>query len=193
MTIHMKNYFNKYFSTIKGSLDSVDIYQLDNIAKLIVNAEKMGNKVIIVGNGGSASIASHVTVDFINAAKIKAINFNESSIITCFANDYGYDQVFERQIEANAVKGDVLFGISTSGNSPNVLNAMKRAKKMGCKTIGLTGKDGGKLIDLCDISIIVPSNNTPRIQEAHITIIHIICDLLDQEIKKNEKFSNILR
>ena len=193
------HHFLKESIEVKQKVIEQQLDQIENAAKTIVNAYAKGKKVIAFGNGGSASDAQHFIGELVGRFRIERKGLpgialtTDTSVVTAIANDYGYDQVFERQIEANAVKGDVLFGISTSGNSPNVLNAMKRAKKMGCKTIGLTGKDGGKLIDLCDISIIVPSNNTPRIQEAHITIIHIICDLLDQEIKKNEKFSNILR
>lgn len=202
----LENAFKREISHyLKESIDvkqRVIEKQLDKIeaaAKMFIETYSKKNKIIAFGNGGSASDAQHLVGELVGRFKIERKGLaaialtTDSSVVTAIANDYGYDQVFERQIEANANKGDVVFGISTSGNSPNVLNAIKRAKKIGCKTIGLTGKDGGKLKDLCDISIVVPSDNTPRIQEAHITIIHILCDILDQEIKKNEKFRNILR
>ncbi|HIO90716.1 MAG TPA: SIS domain-containing protein, partial [Campylobacterales bacterium] len=105
------------------------------------------------------------------------------SAITAIGNDFGYDEVFRRQVEALASEGDVVLGISTSGNSENVIRALKEAKAMGCKTIGFSGRDGGGMNDVCDINIVVPSDNTPRIQEMHILIGHIICQGVDNEIE----------
>lgn len=193
------HHFLKESIEVKQKVIEQQLNEIENAAKTIVKAYASGKKVIAFGNGGSASDAQHFIGELVGRFRIERKGLpgialtTDTSVVTAIANDYGYDQVFERQIEANAVKGDIVFGISTSGNSPNVLNAIKKANQIGCKTIGLTGKDGGKLKEICDITIVVPSDNTPRIQEAHITIIHIICDLLDQEIKKNEKFSNILR
>jgi D-sedoheptulose 7-phosphate isomerase len=133
------NYFNRYFKNIKTNLDSVDIAQLEKVASLISETNKTGNKVIIVGNGGSASIASHLTVDLINAANIKSINFNESSIITCFANDYGYENWVSKALECYADIGDLIFLISSSGQSENMLIAANKAKSMGVGVITLTG------------------------------------------------------
>ncbi len=170
--------------------------QLDKIEKaahLFINAYKNGKKIIAFGNGGSASDAQHLIGELVGRFKIERRGLpgialtTDSSVVTAIANDYGYDQVFQRQVEANAVKGDVMVAISTSGNSPNVINAIKEAKKIGCKTIGLTGKSGGEMANMCDISIVVPSDNTPRIQEAHISIIHILCELLDKAWEKNAK------
>ena len=193
------HHFLKESIEVKQRVIEQQLSEIEKAAKTIVKAYANGKKVIAFGNGGSASDAQHFIGELVGRFRIERKGLpgialtTDTSVVTAIANDYGYDQVFERQIEANAVKGDVVFGISTSGNSPNVLNAIRKAKKLGCKTIGLCGKDGGELAKLADISIVVPSDNTPRIQEVHITIIHIICDILDQEIKKNEKFRNILR
>ena len=104
----------------------------------------------------------------------------DTSILTAIGNDYGFDKVFVRQIEALAVAGDLIVGISTSGNSPNVLQALELARAMGCRTVGLLGKDGGTIKNACDLALIVPTHDTPRVQEGHITIIHIVCDVLEK-------------
>ncbi|MBP7227455.1 MAG: SIS domain-containing protein, partial [Aliarcobacter sp.] len=106
----------------------------------------------------------------------------DTSALTAIGNDYGYDRVFDRQVEALANKGDLLIGISTSGNSKNVINALKVAREMGCKTLGLTGRDGGAMNELCNINLVVPSNDTPRIQEIHILFAHTICQIIDNEL-----------
>ena len=137
--IHSDKYFSKYFSTIKASLDSVDVFQLEKVANLIAKANTSSNKIIIVGNGGSASIASHLTVDFINAAKIKAINFNESSIITCFSNDYGYENWVAKALDCYAGAGDVVILISSSGQSNNMLIGANKAKSINANIITLSG------------------------------------------------------
>ena len=146
-----------------------------------------------MGNGGSASDAQHLVGELVGRFKIERKGLaaialtTDSSVVTAIANDYGFERVFERQIQANANKGDVIVAISTSGNSPNVINAIIEAKKIGCKVIGLIGKKGGQMAKLCDVPIIIPSDNTPRIQEAHIAIIHILCELLDKSFTKNAK------
>ena len=134
-----KSFFNNYFLEINKKLNCVDINKLEEISDLLVKASKNNNKIIIVGNGGSAAIASHVTVDFINAARIKAINFNESSIITCFANDYGYENWVEKALECYAESGDVVILISSSGKSENMLVAANKAKSIGADIVTLTG------------------------------------------------------
>ena len=135
----IENYFNEYFSTIKRSLDFVNFRQLEKAINLIEKVNRKGNKVIIVGNGGSASIASHLTVDFINAAKIKAINFNDSSIITCFANDYGYSNWVDKALACYANSGDVVILISSSGQSKNILAGANKANSMNVGVITLSG------------------------------------------------------
>ncbi len=155
--------------------------------KMAVDCIKKGNKVLIFGNGGSAADAQHIATEFTGRYKterrgLPAIALTtDTSALTAIGNDYGFERVFSRQVEALAVKGDLVWGISTSGNSENVLQAFEMAKKIGCKTLGLSGKDGGKMNGKCDLNIIVPSDNTPRIQEMHILIGHIICQAIDDE------------
>src|SRR3989338_3535340 len=159
---------------------------------LISDAIKSGKKVLLMGNGGSAADAQHIAGELVGRFKkerkaIPAISLStDTSILTAIGNDYGFGKVFERQIEALGNKGDVVIGISTSGNSENVYRAMKLAKEMGLKTIGLLGNDGGKIKDFSDIPLIVPSKNTPRIQEAHITIEHIICEGVEKKIYEQQ-------
>jgi D-sedoheptulose 7-phosphate isomerase len=158
------------------------------ISEMLVNALKQGNKVLLFGNGGSAADAQHIAAELVGrfafdrpALPALALSVN-SSCVTAIGNDYGFDQVFSRQIEALARSGDVAIGITTSGNSPNILRAVSTAKKMGLSTIGLTGSAGGKLKNSVDHCICVPSNETPRIQECHILIGHIISELVEREI-----------
>lgn len=154
-------------------------------AKLVIGVLKTGNKVLICGNGGSAADAQHFAAELTGRYKTERKGLpgialtTDTSALTAIGNDYGFDHVFARQVEALAQKGDLLIGISTSGNSKNVLNALKVAKSTGCKTLGLTGRGGGAMNDLCDINLVVPSDDTPRIQEMHILFIHTICQLVD--------------
>jgi D-sedoheptulose 7-phosphate isomerase len=166
---------------------------LSSIAQAIamcLNALKGGNKLLFFGNGGSAADAQHIAADFVGrfafdrpALPALALSVN-SSCLTAISNDYGFDQVFSRQLEALARQGDVAIGFSTSGNSPNILRAISTAKEMGLHTIALTGNPGGKLRrapDL-DVCICAPSSETPRIQECHILMGHIISELVEQEL-----------
>jgi D-sedoheptulose 7-phosphate isomerase len=162
--------------------------QIEASAKLIIEALNNGNKLLTFGNGGSAADAQHIAAEFIgryriNRKALPAIALTtDSSILTCLSNDFGFDTVFARQIEGLANKGDILLGISTSGNSKNIVEGFKKGKEIGCKTIGLLGCGGGSIAQLADIPIVVPSNDTPRIQESHITIGHIICGLIEEEL-----------
>ncbi|CBG40150.1 D-sedoheptulose 7-phosphate isomerase [Helicobacter mustelae] len=148
---------------------------------------KKGNKILICGNGGSAGDSQHFAAELTGRYKkerkaLAGIALStDTSALTAIGNDYGYEYVFCRQVEALARENDVLFGISTSGNSKNVLLAMQKAKSLGCKNIALSGRDGGAIAELADYNLIVPSNDTPRIQEMHIFIIHTLCDLLERE------------
>ena len=157
----------------------------------IIKCFKRGNKVIIFGNGGSAADAQHIVAEFIGRFQkerksLPAISLTtDSSIITSLANDYSYDIVFSRQCESLVSKGDIVIGISTSGKSKNVEEGIKTAKKKGAITIGLLGGDGGTIKNMVDISIIVPSTNTARIQEVHRVIYHIICHFVEEELIKN--------
>jgi D-sedoheptulose 7-phosphate isomerase len=160
----------------------------DEIARageLLLNAYRSGAKSLIFGNGGSAADAQHYAAELVGrfgserrALPALALNVNASTI-TSVGNDYGYDYVFVREVEAFGAPGDVAIAISTSGNSPNVLAAIERARQLGLTVIGLTGKGGGKMKELCDLCVVVPSDSTPRIQETHITIIHIWCNMID--------------
>lgn len=160
------------------------ILEAVNIAR---TSYQNGGKMMLMGNGGSAGDAQHIAAEFIGRYKkerrpVAAIALTvDSSILTCVGNDYGYDAVFSRQVEGLAKKEDVVIAISTSGNSENVIRGVEKAREIGAKTIGLLGNQGGKLKDKVDLAIVVPSSDTARIQEAHITIGHIICEILDGE------------
>jgi D-sedoheptulose 7-phosphate isomerase len=177
---------NSHKQTIQRVIDELQNY-IYTACVIVSEAIVDGKKLIIFGNGGSAADAQHIAAELTGRYKserrgLPAIALTtDTSALTAIANDYGYKKVFSRQVEALAQKSDVVIGISTSGNSKNVIKALKKAKKLGCKTIGFTGKDGGKMSDICDVNIIVPSNDTPRIQEMHILIGHIICQSVDNE------------
>ncbi len=157
-------------------------------AELLVESLSAGNKVMVFGNGGSAADAQHFAAEIVGrflldrrALPAMALS-TDTSILTAVANDFGYDQVFKRQIEAFGNPGDVAIGISTSGNSHNVAIALEEARQIGCKTVGLLGCDGGAISSLVDIDLTVAIGATPHIQEMHITIIHLLCDLVEQEL-----------
>lgn len=153
---------------------------------LMVDTFANGGKLLVMGNGGSAADAQHFVAEIVGRYKMErrglpAIALStDTSILTAIGNDYGFDRVFHRQVEALAAPGDLVVGISTSGNSPNVQLALELAREKGCRTVGLLGKDGGTIKNVCDLALIVPTNDTPRVQEGHITIIHIVCDLLEK-------------
>lgn len=164
---------------------------IQKAADIICNAITRGSVLFLFGNGGSAADAQHIAAEFINRFKIErqplpAIALStDTSVLTSIGNDYSFDDIFSKQITALGKKGDIALGISTSGNSPNVINAFKAARDKGLFTIGLLGKDGGKARSMVDLAIIINHPDTPRIQEAHITIGHIICSIIDQRIKNN--------
>jgi D-sedoheptulose 7-phosphate isomerase len=158
------------------------------VSEILVHALKQGNKLLIFGNGGSAADAQHIAAEFVGrfafdrpALPALALSVN-SSCVTAIGNDYGFDLIFSRQLEALARPGDVVIGISTSGNSPNVVKAMSTARKMELHTVALTGAAGGGLKGKVDHCICVPSNETPRIQEGHILVGHIISELVELEM-----------
>jgi D-sedoheptulose 7-phosphate isomerase len=161
---------------------------IDESADIIANAAVNGNKILICGNGGSAADAQHIAAEFVGRYEKERIALpaialtTDTSALTAISNDYGFERVFARQVEALGNEGDVLIGISTSGNSPNVIAAVMKAREKGCKTIGLSGSKGKKLASLCDASVLVPSERTARIQEAHIAIGHIWCEVVDHRI-----------
>lgn len=173
---------------IKKSIAKNNVGEIERIVGLIVTAYKTGGKVVLFGNGGSAADAQHIAGELVGRFKLErqalpaiALTTN-TSILTAVANDNGYETVFSRQVEALVTEKDVAIGISTSGNSPNVIEAIKAAKMKNAKTIGMTGESGGRLAEVADLVLAVPSDDTPRIQEAHITIGHIICELVEREL-----------
>jgi D-sedoheptulose 7-phosphate isomerase len=160
---------------------------ISHLAELAIAALKRGNKIILFGNGGSAADAQHIAAELIGRftkdkrRPLPAIALTtNTSLITAIANDYGVEEIFTRQLQALAKKGDLVIALSTSGNSPNVIEAVKLCKKLQVKTIGLTGQDGGKLKKLVDFAFCAPSNTTARIQECHITVGHVICKLIEE-------------
>jgi D-sedoheptulose 7-phosphate isomerase len=162
------------------------------VAACIASALRRGNKVILFGNGGSAADAQHVAGELVNRflmdrPSLAALALTtDTSVLTAVANDSSFEEVFARQVEALARSGDVAIGISTSGESANVLRGIEAARAKDAVTVGLTGRDGGVLKDLVDICLCVPSDCTPRIQEAHITIMHIVCELVEQALFGDE-------
>jgi D-sedoheptulose 7-phosphate isomerase len=158
------------------------------IADVVIKALQGGGKILIAGNGGSAADAQHLAAEFVGRylrerPGLPALALHcDTSALTAIANDYGYDQVFSRQMQALAAPGDVAIGISTSGNSKNVVEALLAARKMGVYTVGLTGAGGGRMREIVDVLIAAPSNETPRIQECHILVGHALCDAVDQAI-----------
>lgn len=169
-------------------LDEELVTTIISVASIMVRAFKAGNKVLLCGNGGSAADAQHMAAElsgkfYIDREPIfaEALHVN-TSYLTAVANDYSYSVTFSRMVKAMGEEGDILIGISTSGNSENVVNAIKVANKMGMVTVGMTGKSGGELVRVCDYLINVPSEDTPRIQEAHITIGHIICEFVEMSL-----------
>ncbi len=159
---------------------------ITDMVSLLVETFNHGGKLLVMGNGGSAADAQHFVAEIVSRFKMErrglpAITLStDTSILTAVGNDYGFDMVFRRQVEALAVAGDLVVGISTSGNSANVLQALALARETGCRTIGLLGGGGGTIKKVCDLALVVPSSDTPRVQEGHITIIHIVCDLLEK-------------
>ena len=167
--------------------DETLLAKIAGVAETCVQAFRNGNRVLVAGNGGSAADAQHIAAEFVSRFMydrpgLPAMALStDTSMLTAIGNDYGFERLFERQLEANGRRGDVFIGITTSGNSPNVLRAIRRCRDLGIVSVGLAG-NGGEIQTLCDHLIAVPSNATPRIQEAHITIGHIICGLVEAAI-----------
>ena len=170
------------------SLSTGDIDSIRECAEILVDTFRSGKKVLICGNGGSAADAQHIAAEFVGRYEterqaLPAIALTtDTSALTALANDYDFERIFARQVDAIAQEGDCLIAISTSGNSPNVIAAVMAARKRGCRVIGLTGAGGKKLAGLCDACVLVPSSRTARVQEAHITIAHIWCEVVDAEV-----------
>jgi D-sedoheptulose 7-phosphate isomerase len=177
---------------IKQAVAKSKIGEIESIAKLIISAYRRGGKVVLFGNGGSAADAQHIACELVGRFALKRRAFpaialtTNASTLTAVANDYGYKAVFSRQVEALVKEKDVVVGISTSGDSPNVVEAIETAKIKGARTIGLTGGNGGKLAKVADLALIVPSDSTHRIQEVHITVGHIVCELVEKELSSGD-------
>jgi len=190
------NYIKAYLDdsiAVKKLLQESDsvLNQISLVADLIINAYKNGNKVILAGNGGSAADSQHIAAEFVSRfffdrPGLPAIAITtDTSMLTAIGNDYGFDKLFARQLQAQSKPGDVFIGISTSGNSVNIINAMELANELGVTSVALCG-EAGKLKDLVDYSINVPSKITPYIQECHICIGHMICAIVERAIFKPE-------
>ncbi len=179
---------NSFRESADVKLAFVELYanRILEVGEIIASALKEGNKLLLFGNGGSAADAQHMAGEIVGRFKrerraLPAIALTtDTSILTAVGNDYGFESVFERQIEALCMPGDIAIGISTSGNSPNVIRGLMKAHDLGATTIAFTGRDGGKLVDIAHYSFVVPSYDTARIQECHITLAHVICDIVDR-------------
>ncbi|MDL0089343.1 D-sedoheptulose 7-phosphate isomerase [Campylobacter gastrosuis] len=189
----INNYIKGHFADsieVKNKIlsDTGLIELIQKVALETTKAYKNSNKTLLAGNGGSAADAQHIAGEFVSKfyfdrPGVSSIALTtDTSILTAIGNDYGYDKLFSRQVQAQGTKGDVFIGISTSGNSTNIIEALKICKEKGIISVGLTGKSGGKMADLCDYCIKVPSDCTPRIQESHILIGHIICAIVEEEL-----------
>tara|TARA_B100000767_G_scaffold187823_1_gene175186 strand:- start:28 stop:597 length:570 start_codon:yes stop_codon:yes gene_type:complete len=184
----IQNEFQKHLDTSNATLQSIT-HQIEAAARICIGSINAGGKILIFGNGGSAGDAQHIASELVGKYKVKrkglaAIALStDSSVITSIGNDFGFLHVFERQVEALANNGDVAIGISTGGTSENVINAISLANQLDCKTIGLSGRGGGMLNKLCDLNLVVPAEDTARIQEMHILIGHTICQLIDLEFQ----------
>jgi D-sedoheptulose 7-phosphate isomerase len=187
MTLIIEAAFKDHILVANNTLEQLE-GSIDSVCEFVIDCIKAGKKVLIFGNGGSAADAQHIAAEFVGRyvkerRSLPAIALTtDTSAITAISNDYGYEHVFERQVLGLAAEGDVLIGLSTSGNSLNVINALKAGKAIGCKVVGFSGNDGGNMNNCCDVNIIIPSKVTARIQEMHILIGHIICAAVDDHI-----------
>ena len=189
MTDYIRNRIEEQREVLKAiSGDEASLSTIKNVGEALAKTIKSGGKILLCGNGGSAADAQHIAAELVGwfekknrpAIYAEALTVNSSSL-SAIANDWGYEHVFERQVEAKGKKGDALIGISTSGNSASVLNAMKKGRALGLLTVGMTGQNRQSAIAaLCDRCIFVPSTSTPRIQEAHILIGHILCEQIEK-------------
>lgn len=163
------------------------------VGKAMVEAIQQGNKILLAGNGGSAADAQHFAGEIVGRFMMErnplpAVSLcTDPTVVTCISNDYGYEEVFARQIAGQGKEGDIFVAISTSGNSGNLVRAVETAGEKGMKTVGFLGRDGGRLKDLCDYPLVVPSDATPRIQETHTLTVHILCELIEKELFGTER------
>ncbi len=188
----IEEYFNEHIAVAYKCLEA-NSQTIQRIGDKVIETIHNGNKVLLFGNGGSAADAQHIAAEFTGRfvkerRGLPAIALTtDTSALTAIGNDYGYDRIFERQVEALALKGDLLIGISTSGNSDNVIKGLSLGNEIGCTTVGLSGRDGGQMNSICDINCIVPSDITAHIQEMHIVIGHLICKYVDENYEIKDK------
>ena len=189
MKEYIKDQIKKSYETKQAIYNDDSLLdEIEKVARKCVELYRGPNKTILAGNGGSAADAQHIAAELVgrygfDRPSIPSLALTtDTSNLTAIGNDYGYDKVFSRQLEGMGQRGDIFIGISTSGNSINIINAFNSAKEKGITTVALVGRDGGEMAKLADISLIVPSNSTPRIQESHILIGHILCDIIEKEI-----------
>jgi D-sedoheptulose 7-phosphate isomerase len=175
----------EHLEAIQALIDS-KLNEIEQAGLLIVETLAAGNKILLCGNGGSAADAQHIAAELVGRYEQQRRSFpamaltTDTSALTALSNDYGFEEVFARQVQGLAGAGDLLIGISTSGKSPNIMKAVEQAQAMKCKTIALTGFSGEPLASHCDLAVIVPSDRTSRVQEAHITIGHLWCEMVDK-------------
>jgi D-sedoheptulose 7-phosphate isomerase len=185
----IRNQIQESADTLSAMMADEDLIgRIEEVAYLCVNALRNGHKILFAGNGGSAADAQHLAGELVSRFQYDRPGLpafaltTDTSILTAISNDYGYERLFARQIEAVGAVGDVFFAISTSGRSPNILEAVRAAREKGLTTVGLTGRQGGELARLCDHCLRVPSDATPRIQEGHAIMGHIVCCLIEQQM-----------
>lgn len=189
MKSYIKDQIKKSYETKQNIYNNDDLLnKIEIVAKKCVEIYRAKSKTILAGNGGSAADAQHIAAEMVGRYGFDRPSLpslaltTDTSALTAIGNDYGYEHVFSRQLEGMGQDGDLFIGISTSGNSLNIVKAFESAKKNNITTVALVGKDGGEMAKLADIALIVPSNSTPRIQESHILIGHILCDIIEKEI-----------
>jgi D-sedoheptulose 7-phosphate isomerase len=186
---YIKDQIKKSYETKQAVYQNENlINKIEQVSKLCVELYRGKNKTILAGNGGSAADAQHIAAELVgrygfDRPSIPSLALTtDTSCLTAIGNDYGYEKIFSRQLEGMGQSGDIFIGISTSGNSKNIINAFISAKEKGITTVALVGRDGGEMAKMADIALVVPSDSTPRIQESHILIGHIICDIIEKEI-----------
>ena len=183
----IKNHIEQHIRTMEMVAGSM-VDDIERCCRLLTDTLRQGKKILLMGNGGSAADAQHFAAELVGRfilerRALPAIALStDTSILTAVGNDYGFDEIFRRQVEALARPGDVVIGISTSGNSENVYRALSTANEIGCSTVALLGRDGGRIAPLVQLPLIVPSQYTPHIQEAHACIIHLVCDLVEKTL-----------
>jgi len=189
MKEYIKNQVKKSYETKQAIYNNEELLKkIEDVSKKCVELYKNNKKTILAGNGGSAADAQHIAAEMVGRYGFDRPSLpslaltTDTSALTAIGNDYGYDQVFSRQLEGMGQDGDLFIGISTSGNSENIIKAFNSAKQKSIITVALTGRDGGEMAKMADIALVVPSDSTPRIQESHILIGHIICDIIEKEI-----------